>query len=277
MTGGDDAVDALVPRPPEAAASAAVAPPAPRIPAATPEFVLRLTESKKWLVASAVQDIERMKGRQELWMPPNSSPLPPCPPATKTLVLDMDHTMIENTGAVQEQNGASDFEVRFYDEHAHRRVCVNVRPGLLEFLMEMQGKYQVVVFTTGKTPYAEAVLDELERRAGRKLFPLRRFADACVIGRMGPSKTAPFKNLSFLGRNLGSVVFIDDSAEHWAFQQDNVIPVSAWTRAELPWDTELAQLVPLLHELAGLADVREELRRRLGLSEKVRSFSSSSM
>ena len=168
---------------------------------------------------------------------------------------------------------AADFEVRFHDGGADRTAHINVRPGLMEFLMEMQGRYQVVVFTTGRTPYAEAVLDELERRAGRQLFPLRRFSDACVVGRMAHDKTAAFKSLSFLGRHLGSVVFIDDSAEHWAFQKDNVIPVTTWTREKLPNDTELTQLVPLLHQLSEVADVREELARRLGISVKVNATS----
>ena len=65
------------------------------------------------------------------------------------------------------------------------------------------------------------------------------------------------------------LVLIDDSPEQWVMQPDNVIPVSKWTRARLPLDDQLAQIIPLLHELAGVPDVRPELQKRLGLSQLV--------
>ena len=227
----------------------------------------------------AKRDLEQRRELGELCRPENCDPLPPCPPgAAKTLVLDMDHTLIHTKKIQQEEPmhhqriitqhpPPCDFEVVFNDVGTTWRAWVDIRPGLMDFLEKVkQDKYDIVILTAGKPPYAKAILDELERRGTRQLFCHRRFLDSCFTNRRNGTA---FKDLSILGRDPSALVLVDDSPEQWAMQPDSVIPVSKWTRARLPFDDELAQLVPLLHELAGVPDVRPELQKRLGLSQLV--------
>lgn len=244
----------------------------PSVP--TPPHASFLSKDKAADVLVAKRDLRERQQQGELSRPENCNPLPRCPPAAKTLVLDMDHTVIHTIKCVPEPSEenrrppAFDFEVVFTDAGSAWRAYVNIRPGMVDFIEKVSRDYEVVVFTAGKPPYANAVLDELERRGRglRRLFPLRRYLTSCYINRRNGSA---FKDLSILGRDPSTLVLIDDSPEHWVQQPSNVIPVSKWTRARLPLDDQLAQMVPLLHELAGLPDVRPELQKRLGLSQLV--------
>lgn len=73
------------------------------------------------------------------------------------------------------------------------------------------------------------------------------------------------KDLVFLDRDLKNVIIIDNSPNSYALQQENALPISSWygnsgkftpTIALGVTDTSLYQLLPILHELSKVDDVR---------------------
>lgn len=67
------------------------------------------------------------------------------------------------------------------------------------------------------------------------------------------------KDLFFLGRNLKDVIIIDNSPNSYAFQIENALPIPSWYSDKS--DTALYQLLPILHRLAVVDDVRMYLPR----------------
>eukprot|EP01103_Thecamoeba_quadrilineata_P012761 TRINITY_DN3373_c0_g1_i4.p1 TRINITY_DN3373_c0_g1~~TRINITY_DN3373_c0_g1_i4.p1 ORF type:complete len:203 (-),score=25.99 TRINITY_DN3373_c0_g1_i4:64-672(-) len=119
------------------------------------------------------------------------SPLLP-PPSTnckKTLVLDLDETLIHSS---------------FKDL----------------FLKCVSEWYEVVVFTASLSKYADAVLDKLDVN---KVVTHRLFRESCVN-----HMDNYIKDLGLLGRDLNGVIIIDNSPVSYMSQPENAVPVKSW-------------------------------------------------
>lgn len=69
------------------------------------------------------------------------------------------------------------------------------------------------------------------------------------------------KDLTIVNPNLKDVIIVDNSPAAYASQPSNAIPIQAWYCDQE--DEELLSLLPLLHALAFLNDVRSLLDLRL--------------
>jgi len=189
------------------------------------------------------------RGCQESQLPRQSGNLV----GRKTLVLDLDETLVHSS--FREAKHAEivvsiDLEDEIHD------VFVHLRPGVHEFLREVSGLYEVVVYTASMSKYADPVLDRLDREG---LVHHRLFREACTRITRGY-----VKDLSRLGRALEKVIIVDNSPLCYSLQPDNAIPIKTWT--EDPDDRELFDLVTIFKALVGVDNIPEVLKQIIGPS-----------
>lgn len=149
-----------------------------------------------------------------------------------TLVVDLDETQIH-------------YKENFEPKSLH----ILVRPYSRDFLKKMSESYEIVIFTAATKEYADKILDTLD--TGNSIsYRLYRHHTSQVDG-------INVKDLSKLGRNLNSVIIIDDISDNFYLQPENGIAVTPWTGKET--DQALIQLAPLLKQITAnkWTDVRQ--------------------
>ncbi|KAI5124982.1 hypothetical protein M0805_007407 [Coniferiporia weirii] len=208
-----------------------------------------------------------------------SSFAPPSPPARaaplftrKTLVLDLDETLIHSTtrplfpaggssgllnlgnliGFGRSRGGGHMVEVvlggRSTLYHVYKRPFVDY------FLRKVSTWYTLVIFTASMKEYADPVIDWLD--AGRGILALRFFREHCTQLPNG----AYSKDLSVLNEDLARICLIDNSPVSYSINQANGIPIEGWTHD--PNDEALLDLLPFLDSLRFTSDVRHVLGLR---------------
>ena len=149
-----------------------------------------------------------------------STLLPPNSLNQKTVVLDMDETLLHSTlfrdtSIAITPPGNYDFLVTFGREEV---AYVTKRPFVDDFLQYLNQKnFEVVIFTAGTEKYASAVLDRLDPN-GFIHHRLYRNSRKLVDGKH-------VKDLSNLGRDLKNVVIVDDRRRSYMLQPENGIPI----------------------------------------------------
>lgn len=175
-------------------------------------------------------------------------PLLPEEKGKKTLVLDLDETLVHSSFKPIPD---PDFVISIELDGVVHRVYVRKRPGVDNFLRAVGEKYEVVVFTASLAKYADPLLDILDRS---KSVKVRLFREACVqhYGNY-------VKDLTHLGRILEHTIIIDNSPFSYMFQPDNAIPISSWFSDKN--DRQLYDLLPFLESLLPVEDVSTVLTR----------------
>jgi len=183
-------------------------------------------------------------------------PLPADQKGKKTLVLDLDETLVHSSFRPVP---GPDFVISIELDGVTHRVYVQKRPGVDQFLEQVGGKFEVVVFTASLDKYANPVLDILDPKG---FIKIRLFREACVqhYGNY-------VKDLSLLGRRLEDTLIVDNSPFSYMFQPDNAIPITSWFNDKA--DRELYDLVPfLLDQIVPAEDVAQVIveRKQMALS-----------
>jgi Dullard-like phosphatase family protein len=179
-----------------------------------------------------------------------------CPPTT--LVLGLDGTLVHSTLVEPKERQDFTFTVNF--DSVKEDVYVRCRPHLKEFLDEVSGLFEIIIFTAGQRIYADKLLNKLDPR--RKIFHHRLFRESCVYvdGKY-------VKDLTILGRDLARVIMIDSSPHSFGFQVENGIPIETWFAD--PSDNKLLSLIPFLKSLVEADDVRTGIKNRFKLQKKI--------
>ena len=169
----------------------------------------------------------------------------------KTLVLDLDETLIHCVSGGKPEVYDFEFNVKFKGEVL--KFYCKLRPFLFHFLEHAKSKFEIVIFTASQQPYADTLLDILDPKG--EFFHHRLFRTACTF-----SNGFYVKNLSRLGRPIEHTVIIDNSPQAFLYHVENGIPIMSWF-GDLE-DRELLRLVGFLEELrAHDGDSREFLRQ----------------
>ncbi|CEM00013.1 unnamed protein product [Vitrella brassicaformis CCMP3155] len=155
----------------------------------------------------------------------------------KTLVLDLDETLVHSSFKPV-ANAA--FIIPVEIEGNVHDIYVLKRPGVDEFLAYVARFYEVVIFTASLSKYADPLLDQLDTK---RLCTWRLFREACTL-RNG----SYVKDLSKMGRDLATLIIIDNSPLAYSLQPDNAIPIKSWFDDDN--DRELFDLMPILEALA---------------------------
>ena len=194
------------------------------------------------------------------------------PSRLKLLVLDMDETLIHArflTHPSQEKSDDGNFFVTLASENAEHNVKVSVktRPFLDNCLEHLAKFYEIAVFTAGEQAYADAILDYLDEE--RQIIKHRLYRQHCV--KVGDGIYV--KDLRIISdRNIQDIILVDNSIVSFAFNIDNGVPISAFTRQEN--DEELLYMVSYLEEIYSFPDVREQISKTFKLREQMQKHSS---
>ena len=174
----------------------------------------------------------------DIYLPPNKT-------GKKTLVLDLDETLVHS------QFGPfdipSDVVINIEIENEIHDIHVLVRPGVKEFLEKISKKYEIVIFTASISKYAGPLLDILDKN---KLCSYRLFREHCTL-----INSSFVKDLKKLGRDLKDVVIVDNSPMAYLLNNDNGLPILTWFDDKD--DRELYKIIPILDFLSLVSDVRD--------------------
>lgn len=187
----------------------------------------------------------------QLTIPPSTST------KTKTLVLDMDETMIHTVHS-NEHNQSYDFKVRADIGHGQEYLKIRIRPHLKEFLSTLSKIFRIVVFTAGKKEYAKPILDAIDPKG--RYFSKRLYRNSCVM-----YGSAKLKDLRILGDDSDCILVDNCLNSFCAGQLDSGIWIDDFI--DNGDDEVLLDLIEYLEYLAEFKDMRSENYKLLGLSD----------
>ena len=175
--------------------------------------------------------------------------LPPSLTQKKTLVLDLDETLVHSQfGAF---NIPSDVVINIEIENELHEIHVLIRPGVKEFLEKMSKLYEIVIFTASISKYAGPLLDILDKE---KFCSFRLFREHCTL-----INSSFVKDLKKLGRDLKNIIIVDNSPLAYLLNSDNGLPILTWFDDK--YDQELYKITPILEFLSEVPDVREYINK----------------
>lgn len=180
----------------------------------------------------------------------------------KTLVLDLDETLIHSTSKPIGHSSSGSGLLGFGRRNKGHTVEVVLggrstlyhvykRPFVDYFLRKVSTWYTLVVFTASMQEYADPVIDWLD--AGRGILARRLFRESCTQLPNG----SYIKDLSVVEQDLSRVCLIDNSPVSYRGNEANGIPIEGWTHD--PLDEALLDLLPILDSLRFTGDVRRVL------------------
>lgn len=149
---------------------------------------------------------------------------PPSRKAQKTLILDLDETLIHSMSKGGRMSTGHMVEVRLNTTYVGAGgqtsigpqhpilYWVNKRPFCDEFLRRVCKWFNLVIFTASVQEYADPVIDWLEQE--RKFFSARYYRQHCTF-RQG----AFIKDLSSVESDLSKVMILDNSPLSYLFHQ----------------------------------------------------------
>lgn len=186
-------------------------------------------------------------------------PPPRNPACKKTLIFDLDETLIHCVDDIAADPPDVVLPVTFPNGEVVD-AGVNIRPGAVECLKEVNKSFQVVVFTASHKFYADVVLDHLDPTG--ELIQYRLYRDSCYQTADG----VYVKDLRIIkNRQLKDLVIVDNAVYSFGFQLDNGIPIIPFYNN--PEDEELLHLVNYINCLAHFEDIREQNARAFQLRE----------
>jgi Dullard-like phosphatase family protein len=151
------------------------------------------------------------------------------------IAFDLDDTLVFSTLL---KPGNHDY---FLIKMRKRRMFVQMRPGLLQFLARIQRLYDVFFFTSSLAEYANPIIDKI---APSVLSCRRFFRDSCHS-----EGGYLVKDLRVLRRSLHQTLLVDDTLGSALDNPSNLIHVSPWS-GDPRDDLLLRRLLPVLENLA---------------------------
>ena len=205
------------------------------------------------------QDTPKYNSPRKIKLASDHKLLPKNTTDKKTLVLDLDETLVHST----------------LDYTPNADYAFNVPPLIRYKLNQSHSKYtpysdQESMTSYFKCPkytklssslraylrypnhqYANPLLDLMDPN---KLISHRLYREHCVY-----YNRQFIKDLSNIGRDARSTIIIDNSPISYMFQQDNALPISTWIGEKN--DNELASMAKILERLRYVNDVRQSIKK----------------
>ena len=178
----------------------------------------------------------------------------------KTLILDLDNTLINAFSGEKEENS------NFLDEYTpttklHKIPYIR-RPGLSKFLKEMDKIYEIWIYSAAETSYVLDMLSSIDPR--HEYFRGALTRENCAILSLKENGGIAMKNLSVItNRELRNMIIVDDLIHVWPNNLSNLIPIEPFYGN--PQDRALEPLQKLLIKLHKSSDVRKRIQERIPL------------
>ena len=173
----------------------------------------------------------------------------------KTLVLDLDETLVHSVGGVENNEGEipqHDFIIQIpQNNNLSHDVHVMVRPHVEEFLERMSKRYELVIFTASISKYANPLLNIVDKM---NYVPFRLFREHCTL-----INTAFVKDLNLLGRDVKDIIILDNNPTAYSLNHYNGFPIKSWFDDKK--DNELLKICPILEFLSYVPDVRDYIKK----------------
>lgn len=218
----------------------------------------RISQSQK--IETKEPQTEKIGTNSEKWKYLLTFPRPAKFKNQKTLILDLDETLIHSSFKPVPH---ADFVIEVEVERKMHKIYVCKRPGLIPFLFQVMQLFEVVIFTASLATYADKVIDHLEKElkdfhqklkenqkdewmrsdpSRSRAFDGRLYRDSCSFIR-----GSYVKDLGRLGRELEQVIIVDNSPVCYSLQPQNAIPISSWFFDRK--DRKLLELLPFLFQI----------------------------
>ena len=155
-----------------------------------------------------------------------------------SLILDLDETLVH-------------FKIN--PDCANEGV-LRVRPGIVEFLENVDKYYELIIFTAATQDYADLLIDAVEEN--KIYFEHRLYRQHTVI--IGNDFV---KDLSRVGRPLDKIAIVDNMPQNFRLQKENGINIKAFWGEEV-YDTALVDLGNILVNIAkDGGDIRDGIKK----------------
>ena len=171
--------------------------------------------------------------------------LPPTKGNKKTLVLDLDETLVHSQ--FFEFSIPSDITIKIEIEKEIYDIHVLVRPGVENFIKVMKDYYEIIIFTASISKYADILMNIIDPN---NYCVYRLFREHCTF-----INNNYVKDLTRLGRNLKDIIIVDNSPLSYSFHPNNGLPIISWFDDHN--DRELENITPILIFLSTVDDVRK--------------------
>ena len=196
---------------------------------------------------SLSQEERAIKNKKKFLLPEKES-------NKKTLVLDLDETLVHSVGVIDDNPGfnhQSDFTIQIQQINSSHDVHVMVRPHVEEFLQRMSKRFELVIFTASISKYANPLLNIVDKMG---YVPFRLFREHCTL-----INTAFVKDLSLLGRDFKDIIILDNNPTAYSLNHYNGFPIKSWFDDKN--DDELLKICPILEFLSFVPDVRDYIKK----------------
>lgn len=166
-------------------------------------------------------------------------------PDRKLLVLDLDETLVHSVARPE----LGDYQLTVQTSPVSSfQIGVRLRPFVKDFLSKASQLFEIAIFTSAQSPYANTVIDFLDP-AGT-LIQHRLYRDHCKV-----VDGLAVKDLQlFRGVDLKDIIICDNLVGNFRMQLNNGVPIKTWT--EDREDKELVLLLQYLMKIARVPDVR---------------------
>ncbi|KAL8192899.1 hypothetical protein R6Q57_027347 [Mikania cordata] len=193
-----------------------------------------------------------------------------------TVVLDLDETLVcayetsslpDSVRKQATEAGLTWFELECIPSEKECEgkpkvtyVTVFERPGLHEFLNQLNKFADLVLFTAGLEGYAKPLVDRIDAESRIS----RRFYRPSTIS---TEYREHVKDLSFVSKDFCRIVIVDNNPFSFLLQPVNGIPCIPFSAGQPHDDQLLEVLLPLLKQLSEQRDVRPLLYERFHMPE----------
>ena len=204
-------------------------------------------EISKIFYSTLSQSDRKNKSKKKYLLPEKNS-------NKKTLVLDLDETLVHSIGTIPSDSNdipQSDFTIKVPQINSSHDVHVMVRPHVEEFLERMSKRFELVIFTASISKYANPLLNIVDKMG---YVPFRLFREHCTL-----INTAFVKDLSLLGRDFKDIIILDNNPTAYSLNHYNGFPIKSWFDDKN--DDELLKICPILEFLSYVPDVRDYIKK----------------
>jgi Dullard-like phosphatase family protein len=144
-----------------------------------------------------------------------------CDKNKKTLILDLDETLVHSDFDYNFQ--LHDHIIEFEYEGQKIEIPIILRPGLFEFLGDISELFEVFIFTASKREYADAILNFLDPY--NKIFKHRFYREHCI----NINNRIFVKDLRvFVNRKPENLIIVDNSLYSFSNQLSNGILINSF-------------------------------------------------
>ena len=186
----------------------------------------------------------------------------------KLLVLDLDETLTHcETDELNMIECDKIISIKL-NETKEKKIGLNIRPGLEDFLSFLQDKFVVVLFTASLKQYADSIVNGIDPE--HKYFKYILCRHNCVsisFKKEAKNETYYVKDLRVFDIPMEKIVIVDNSILSFVYQINNGIPILPFYSNEN--DNELHELKMYLNFLTQVKDVTREIQKSFGLSKKI--------